>query len=80
MAAAGVFFVTVCVIRGYHVNKEVWSSSTGEAFVFIKHGGEINGKITLPLPKLEVFPNFRDGQYIKFLEWVEARSLEVCEL
>ena len=80
MAAAGVFFVTVCVIRRYHVNKEVWNPSIGEACVFIKHGGEINGKITLPLPKLEVFPNFRDGQYIEFLERVETRSLAVFEL
>ena len=47
MAAAGVFFVTVCVIRGDHVNKEVWNPSIIEAFVFIKHGGEINGEITL---------------------------------
>ena len=34
MAAAGAFFVTVlCVIRGYHVYKEVWNPSIGEAFV-----------------------------------------------
>ena len=32
------FFVTVsCVICGYHVYKEVWNPSIGEAFVFIKH-------------------------------------------
>ena len=63
MAATGASFVTVlCVIRGYHVNKEVWSSSIGEAFVFIEHGDEINGEITLPLPKLDVFLNFRDGE------------------
>ena len=50
MAAAGAFFVTVlCVIHGHYVNKEVWNPSVGEAFVFIKHGGEISGEITLPL-------------------------------
>ena len=31
-------------------------------FHFIKQEGEINGEIALLLPKLEVFPNFRDGQ------------------
>ena len=76
MAAAGAFFVTVsCVICGYHVYKEVWNPSIGEAFMFIEHGGKINSDITL-----DVFPNFRDNQYIKFLEQVKARSLEVCEL
>ena len=30
-----------------------------------------------PLPKLEVLPNFRVGQYINF---VEAKLLQVCEL
>ena len=53
---------SIGVIRGYHVYKEVWNPSIGEAFVFIKHGDKMNGEITLPLPKLEVFPNFRDGQ------------------
>ena len=34
MAAAGSFFVTVsCVIRGYHVYKEVWSPNIGKNFV-----------------------------------------------
>ena len=33
MAAAAAFFVTeLCVIRGYHVYKEVWNPSIGEAF------------------------------------------------
>ena len=63
MAAAGAFFVTVSfIICEYHVYKEVWNPSIGEAYVFIKHGGEINGEITLPSPKLDVFLNFRDGQ------------------
>ena len=63
MADAGAFFVTVsCVIRGYHVNKEVWNPSIGEVFVLIEHGGEFNDEITLPLLKLEVFQNFRDVQ------------------
>ena len=63
MAAAVAFFVTVSyVICRYHVYKEVWNPSIGEAYVFIKHGGEINSNITLPLLKIEVFPNFRDGE------------------
>ena len=34
MAATGVFFVIVsCVIREYHVYKEVWNPSIGETFV-----------------------------------------------
>ena len=34
MAASGSFFVTIsCVIRGYHVYKEVWSPNIGENFV-----------------------------------------------
>ena len=34
MAAAGAFLVTVsCIIRGYHVYKEVWNSSIREEFV-----------------------------------------------
>ena len=59
--------VRVCIIIiicGYHVYKEVWNPSIGEPFVFINHGDEINSEKTLPLPKLEVFPNFRDGQEI----------------
>ena len=52
----------LCVICVYHVYKEVWNPSIREAFVFIKHGGEINSDIKLPLLKLEVFPNFRDSQ------------------
>ena len=62
MAVIGAFLVTVpCVICRCHVNKEVWNPSTGEAFVFIKHGGKINGKIILPLPKLEVFPKLGEN-------------------
>ena len=34
MVSAGAFFVTVmCVIRGYHIYKEVWSPSIGEALM-----------------------------------------------
>ena len=34
MAASGSFFVTIsCVIRRYHVYKEVWSPNIGENFV-----------------------------------------------
>ena len=34
MAAAGAFFGTVsCVVRGYHVYKEVWNPSIEKAFV-----------------------------------------------
>ena len=44
--------------------------------MLIEHGGEINGEINLPLLKLEVFPNFRDGQYINFFRAGRGKMAE----
>ena len=48
MAAAGAFFVTVsCVICGYHVYKEVWNPSIGEAFVCFAKEENSHGRIAV---------------------------------
>lgn len=45
MAAAGSFFVTIsCVIRGYHVYREVWSPNIGEHFVCVDEEENIHDR------------------------------------
>ena len=59
MAGSGSFFVTVsrsCVIRGYHVYKEVWSPNIGENFVCLdeeENDHDSSAHFTRALPKLE---------------------------
>ena len=45
MTVAGSFFATVsCVICGYHVYKEAWSSNTGQDFVKLAEENVYNRK------------------------------------
>ena len=61
MATSGSFFVTIsCVIRGYHVYKEVWSPNIGENFVYFDEEENVpdrkavvSAHFTRALPKLE---------------------------
>ena len=57
MAASGSFFVTIsCVIRGYHVYKEVWSPNIGEKFVCFDEEDKVHdssAQFQRALPKLE---------------------------
>ena len=64
MATAGAVVVTVsCVIRGYslHQVQIVLSGTVQEVHIAITQYPGVP-----PLPKLEVLPNFRVGQYIDF--------------
>ena len=78
MAAAGSFFAVVsCVIRGYHVYKEVWSPNSGESFMCFAEEENIHDRNTKgndAMTKLEGFPNFRVGEEFEVLERFKARS------
>ena len=64
--------VAVTCAEGYVVDHQPREIS-GLCYYFIKHGGEINGKITggccvrgIALAEIRGFPNFRVGQQMNF--------------
>ena len=62
------FFVTgSCVIRGYHVYKEVWKPSIGEAFVCFAEKGNSHDRTVVAQrqttsPSVTLLPNLRQVQ------------------
>ena len=55
MAASGSFFVVIkCVIRGYHVYKEIWSPNIGENFVCFDKEEKVHDRKAVAVPILHV--------------------------
>ena len=95
MATAGSSFVRVsCVIRWYHVYKEVWSPNIGKNFVCSIAGSSYTALyVRLPLLVLfrkvyyaipwnrsqKFYSNFRAAYKLKILEHFEAKLQKVYE-
>ena len=55
MAASGSFFVAIsCLIRGYHVYKEIWSPNIGENFVCFDEEENVHDRKAVAVPILHV--------------------------